>query len=134
MTTVTTNDTVDASATSLRRLGLKTHPAALIGRYGALVFLLLIVLIGSIMRPDTFATVSNLINILNQSSLTAIIAIGLTFVLVTGDFDVSIGYVASISGMIVTSFINDGFSIPSAILLTALCGVAVGLANGFIVT
>ena len=94
MTTVTTNDTVDAPATSLRRLGLKTHPAALIGRYGALVFLLLIVLIGSIMRPDTFATVSNLINILNQSSLTAIIAIGLTFVLVTGDFDVSIGYVA----------------------------------------
>ena len=98
------------------------------------MFLVLIVVVASIMRPDTFASGSNVINILNQSALTAIIAVGLTFVLVTGDFDVSIGYVASLSGMVVTSLINAGLSIPLAVLTTALCGMAVGLVNGLIVT
>jgi ribose transport system permease protein len=108
--------------------------AAFVGRYGALMFLFLIVILASIMRPDTFATTSNVVNILDQSALTAIIAMGLTFVLVTGDFDVSIGYVASLSGMVVTSLINDGWPIPIAILATAVCGMTVGLVNGLIVT
>jgi ribose transport system permease protein len=108
--------------------------AAVVGRYGALMFLFLIILAASILRPHTFASTSNVINILNQSALTAIIAMGLTFVLVAGDFDVSIGYVASLSGMLVSSFLNAGIPIQLALLATAACGVGVGLINGFIVT
>ena len=112
----------------------RIHIPTLLGRFGALIFLVVIVVGASIARPETFPTTSNLVNILDQSALTAIIAMGLTFVLVTGDFDVSIGYVASLCGMVVTSLINAGWSLPMAFVVTALVGVGIGLINGSIVT
>src|SRR4051794_3952994 len=70
------------------------------GRYGALMVLAILVVGTSILEPSTFATKDNLINVLNQSALSAIIAMGLTFALVAGEFDLSIGNTASLSGVV----------------------------------
>ena len=56
---------------------------------------LLMLLIFAALQPDTFATVGNFRNILNDMAIGAIIAAGLTIPLVAGDFDLSIGYVSS---------------------------------------
>ncbi len=59
------------------------------------------ILVFSIMAPDIFFSRANFLNILSAASLTAIIASGLTYTLVVGEFDLSIGYVASFIGLIV---------------------------------
>jgi ribose transport system permease protein len=105
------------------------------GRYGALLVLAVLVIGTSILEPDTFATKDNFINILNQSALSAIIAMGLTFALVTGEFDLSIGNVASLSGVVAcTAMVDKGLGIPAALLIAVAIGAVIGLANGLVVT
>lgn len=105
------------------------------GRYGALLVLAALIIVTSILAPDTFPTVDNAINILNQSALAAIIAMGLTFVLVTGEFDLSIGNMASLSGVSACYLmLKADFSIPVALVAVLLIGIIVGLVNGFVVT
>lgn len=111
------------------------RPMRWLGRYGALLVLGLLIVVTSILEPETFATKDNAINILNQSALAAIIAMGLTFALVTGEFDLSIGNVASLSGVVAcTVMLKADFSIPMALLTVLVMGFALGLVNGFVVT
>lgn len=106
-----------------------------LGRYGALMMLVALVVGMSILEGETFATWDNFLNILNQSALSAVIAIGLTFTLVTGEFDLSIGNTASLGGVVACTLILDGgVSIPLAILAGTVVGVLVGLLNGLVVT
>jgi len=105
------------------------------GRYGALLVLAVLVVGTSILEPETFATKDNFINILNQSALSAIIAMGLTFALVAGEFDLSIGNMASLSGVLAcTAMVDNGFGIVAAIVLSVVVGAVIGLANGLVVT
>src|SRR5919201_7003694 len=84
-----------------------------VGRYGALIVLAALIAAVALLEPETFPTKSNAINVLNQSALTAIIAMGLTFPLVAGEFDLSVGYVGSCCGVIACELmLKSGFSIP----------------------
>jgi ribose transport system permease protein len=106
-----------------------------LGRYGAIFVLLAMIAVFVALEPDTFATKDNAINILNQSALTAIVAMGLTFPLVAGEFDLSIGYQASFGGVLVAGLIErSGLSIPLAILAVVAVAGVIGLTNGIIVT
>lgn len=105
------------------------------GRYGALLVLGILVVGTSLLEPTTFATYDNFINILNQSALSAIIAMGLTFALVTGEFDLSIGNVASLSGVVcLSTMVNQDIGIVAALVLAVAIGAVVGLINGLVVT
>ena len=105
------------------------------GKYGALLVLGGLVVAMSFLEPDSFATWDNFINILNQSALTAIIAMGLTFALVTGEFDVSIGYLASLAGVVAcTTMAEWSFGLLPAFVVALVLGALFGAANGFIVT
>ena len=104
------------------------------GKYGALVVLALLLIIFTALEPRYFLTWGNLLQILNQSALAAIIAGGLTLVLAANQFDLSLGYTASLSGIAVAAMLIAGFPIPVAILLALLIGVAVGLLNSLLVT
>ena len=94
--------------------------------------------------PDAFGTRANLTAVLTDVAPVAIVAGGLTICLVTGDFDLSIGYQASIATVLVVGLLNGlGFAglavgsplpIPVAILVVLLFGVLFGVANGLIVT
>jgi ribose transport system permease protein len=110
---------------------------ALIGlsRYGTIIGLLLMVLFFSVNAPGVFLSRANFLNILSQASLTAIIASGLTYTLVVGEFDLSIGYVASFVGLIVTGLMAyEGFPIWLSIPCALALGAGIGIINGLLVT
>lgn len=126
-----TGTTVNPAGRSRGRQAL-----GLLSKYGTLVAMALMLIIFGAAAPNgTFLTYDNLINIVNQSSLTAIIASGLTIVLVVGEFDLSVGYAASLAGVLVTGLIvKQGLPLPIAIVATLGIGALIGGANGVIVT
>lgn len=106
-----------------------------ISRSGTIIGLFAMILFFSINAPGTFFSTANALNILSQASLTAIIAAGLTFTLVVGEFDLSIGYVASFVGLIVAGLMaKQGLPVPLAIILALLVGAGIGLINGTLIT
>lgn len=113
----------------------KRNVLIFISRYGTIIGLLAMIFFFSINAPDTFFSRANFLNILSQSSLTAIIAAGLTFTLVVGEFDLSIGNVASFVGLIVAGLMaKEGLPIVASIVLALAIGVAIGTFSGALVT
>ncbi|MBZ9741558.1 MULTISPECIES: ABC transporter permease [unclassified Mesorhizobium] len=94
----------------------------------ALLVLLWIVL--SLATPS-FASGNNIANLLRQGSMIAIMAVGQTFVIITGGIDLSVGAVVGFATVVVALLINAGVPIALAILITLLVGVAIGLFHGF---
>ena len=74
--------------------------APLLRRYGTFLGFLLIVSFFWSQRPDTFMTTRNWLNITQQVSILCVISLTMTLVMVGGDFDLSVGSMASLSGMI----------------------------------
>jgi len=106
-----------------------------VSKYGTLMGLLIMVVIFSILKPNSFASFNNFLNILNQGSLSAIIACGLTAVVIVGEFDMSIGYVASFAGVLVTGLmVNQHLPIGVAIPVVLIVCLIIGFVNGIIVT
>ncbi|GAB7004942.1 ABC transporter permease [Nocardioides sp. AN3] len=104
----------------------------LLARYGTLVGFVLMLLIFS-MVADSFLTVSNLGNVLKASAALGVLAIGLTIVLILGDFDLSIGYTATAAGMLAAGTAQS-FGMAGGTVAALLVGLGVGLANGLVVT
>jgi ribose transport system permease protein len=94
----------------------------------ALLVLLWIVL--SVATPS-FASGNNIANLLRQGSMIAVMAVGQTFVIITGGIDLSVGAVVGFATVVVAMMINAGFPIWVAILVTLLVGVAIGMFHGF---
>jgi ribose transport system permease protein len=106
----------------------------LLGRYGTVVFFVLIVVVFSLLSPR-FLTGGNVVNILRQSSMLAIVAAGLTLCVAAGEFDLSTGSVASLGGILGTGLIvNQGFTTAYAIGIAVFAGVGFGLLNGLLVS
>ncbi|HEX7082874.1 MAG TPA: ABC transporter permease [Gaiellaceae bacterium] len=106
----------------------------IVSRYATLIALLAMAVVFSIHSPRSFFTYDNFINILNQSSLTALIAGGLTVTLIVGEFDLSIGYAASLAGVLVAGLMShQGLSIPLAVIATVAVGAGIGTVNGALV-
>jgi len=116
----------------VREKSFKTRLMAILSKYGILLVLLVIVLILSVVSPVFFST-RNLLNILRQISVNGIIAVGVTFVIISGGIDLSVGSIVAIAGVIATSFAHPGDSVPLAVLLGSLVGLAAGSVNGIIV-
>ncbi|RVB70690.1 ABC transporter permease, partial [Mesorhizobium sp. M7A.F.Ca.CA.002.04.1.1] len=74
---------------------------------------------------------NNIANLLRQGSMIAIMAVGQTFVIITGGIDLSVGAVVGFATVVVAMMINAGFPIWLAILVTLLVGVAIGMFHGF---
>jgi ribose transport system permease protein len=89
----------------------------------------------SFASPLAFPTLANGVNVLNQASLAMIIAGGLTIAVIVGELDLSIGFAASMEGVLVTGLIvHAGLPIPVAIIAVIGVGALIGLLNGLIVT
>ncbi|MCV3210284.1 ABC transporter permease [Mesorhizobium sp. YC-39] len=107
----------------------------LLGTYGTIIVLGSMLLIFSVLQPGTFATIGNFRNIINDMAIGTIVAAGLTVPLVAGDFDLSIGYVASFCGLLVVGLLSyGGLSIPVAIILVVGLGTLIGIVNGIVVS
>jgi ribose transport system permease protein len=81
-----------------------------------------------------FLTVSNLLNVLEQTSINAIVAVGMTFVIVSGGIDLSVGSVLAVSGIGLGLALQAGVPPIAAIPLALAIGWMCGLANGLLVT
>jgi ribose transport system permease protein len=123
-------------AISARRLSPGAKAAlGIFARYGTIIGLLAMIVTFSILSPGAFPTVGNFTNVLNQASLAMIIAGGLTLAVVVGELDLSIGFAASLHGILITGLVvHDKLPIPLAVVIVIALGAVIGLANGFIVT
>ena len=92
-----------------------------------------IVLVVSIMEPD-FLTLNNLFNILRQVSINALIAFGMTFVILTGGIDLSVGSILALSSAFVAGLMTDGTSAIIAVLAGLIVGAIMGALNGMVIS
>ena len=102
-------------------------------KYKSLVGLLVLITIVTILSPS-FLSTKNIFNILRQTSVNGIIATGMTFVILTGGIDLSVGSILSISGAVCASLLASGQNIIIAVLAALIIGAMVGFLNGFIIT
>ncbi len=80
---------------------------------------------------STFASGNNISNLLRQGSMIAILAVGQTFVIITGGIDLSVGAIVGFATVVVAMMINAGFPVWIAVVATLLVGVAIGVFHGF---
>ena len=99
----------------------------LFARYGIVIALGLIVLALSL-SSDNFLTSGNLTNVLRQVSINGILAVGMTFVILTGGIDLSIGSVLALAGMVGASLVVG--TRPHSPVVAILAALAVGVAAG----
>ena len=101
---------------------------------GLLVVLLVWVMFLSL-ATDGFATRTNVLLVLRQSSTIGVVAIGATLVILLGEIDLSLGAVVSVSGVLMTKLLlGTGVNVVVAGLVSVLVGLVCGLVNGLLVT
>ena len=101
-------------------------------------FNLLIILLGfiviSMFLSSDFFTISNFMNLLQQCSITGVVAVGMTFVILIGGIDLSVGSLAAFAGMMVGMLLQSGQNIVVAIVVAVLFGAVIGSISGFLTT
>jgi len=102
--------------------------------WGTLLGFILLLLIFTVIRPDVFPSGRNLKNVVEQVATLAIVASGVTVVMVTGDFDLSVGAIASLVGIVTAMLMKAGVNTPLSILLALLLGTGAGLINGVLIS
>lgn len=105
----------------------------MIQELGALIALILLVLVIGIISPE-FRTFSNFLSLLRQSSINGFIAFGMTFVILTGGIDLSVGSVLALTTAFCASFIANGMPVGLAMILALLIGTAFGVVSGVMIT
>jgi len=103
-------------------------------RYGTLAGFVVILVFFGIRLPDTFMTAQNWLNITQQLSMLMVVAAGMTIVMVMGDFDLSVGSMASLSGIVAAILFGLGAPIWLAVGAALLVGLVGGLFNGALVS
>jgi ribose/xylose/arabinose/galactoside ABC-type transport system permease subunit len=99
----------------------------------ALPIALVVVAIGFAAAEPAFLKPENLIGILRQTSLVGIMAVGMTFVIMTGGIDLSVGPVLALSGLLAVFALDAGHGLPLALLVALGGGFCIGLVNGALV-
>lgn len=100
--------------------------------YGVLIgFVVLCIAIS--MATPAFLSKQNVLNLLRQSSIIGIISAGMTFVIISGNFDISVGAVAALSGVIVMRLATTGTNLFLAIIAAIVVCAIIGLVNGIMV-
>ncbi len=101
-------------------------------RLGTIWFLLVLIVVAGLLFPGFFET-GNLRNILSQNAPIGLIAVGMTFAMIGGGFDLSVGAIAAVSSVTFAK-LTIGVGLTQAIILTLLVACALGLINGLLVT
>ena len=102
-------------------------------QFGTLIGLFGLVIIFWILSPY-FLTVSNLLNITQQTSINAIIAVGMTFVIISAGIDLSVGSIMAFSGVVLASCLQAGLPIALAVIVGLFIGFLCGLVNGLLIS
>lgn len=100
---------------------------------GTLIGFAALIVVFGILRPELFLKTGNFFNILEQVAVLAIVASLQTVVMIVGDFDLSVGTLASLVGVVTATLLHGGMPVIPAILIGLAVGVAAGVLNGFLV-
>ena len=104
-----------------------------LSRFGILISFLVLIIIMAVLSP-AFLKISNIVNILRQTSVNGIVAVGMTFVIILAGIDLSVGSVLALSAVVATSFAHPGtFPVLVPVLAGLLTGALCGFINGFII-
>src|SRR5690625_830557 len=104
-----------------------------IAKIGPLIGLIVITVILGVLS-DTFFTLSNIFNLLRQVSVNALIAFGMTFVILTAGIDLSVGSLLALGSALTAGMLSSGMDPVLAIFLGLLIGLLLGAFNGLIIT
>ena len=104
-----------------------------IAKIGPLIGLIFIIIILSFLS-DSFLTVDNILNLLRQISINALIAFGMTFVILTAGIDLSVGSLLALGSALTAGMVSSGMDPMLAIFLGLIIGLLLGGLNGVIIT
>jgi ribose/xylose/arabinose/galactoside ABC-type transport system permease subunit len=113
-----------------RTRALGTHAGRQLGTFAGLLTLCVILWAAT----PHFLTVSNLLNVLEQTALNAIVAAGMTFVIISGGIDLSVGSVLAVAGIGLALALESGLPAPVATAIALALGLTCGLINGLLIT
>jgi ribose transport system permease protein len=102
-------------------------------RFGTLIGLLVLCAVLWALTPF-FLTVSNLLNIAQQTSINAIVAVGMTFVILSGGIDLSVGSIVAVAGVVLGTLLAEGQPLAVAVSASLATGIVCGTVNGALVT
>lgn len=103
-------------------------------RQFGLVFVALFIVVFMSFKSEVFLTSQNIINILRQISINGILAVGMTFVILTGGIDLSVGSVVAITGVIVGSLLQNGTNWFVASIAALAISIICGIINGWLIS
>ena len=106
----------------------------LFGEYSIIVVAVVMVLIATILEGTTFFSLKNFLNVLRNNAVQGIIAFGMSFVIITGNIDLSVGPQLVVAGISCLATLNSTGSIALAILVAILSSVLLSVLTGVIVT
>jgi ribose transport system permease protein len=81
-----------------------------------------------------FLTVSNLLNVAQQTSINAIVAVGMTYVILTGGIDLSVGSIVAVSGVVLGTMLQQDQSLIVSMMAALIVGLGCGLLNGTLIS
>ncbi|MCK4451097.1 MAG: ribose ABC transporter permease [Anaerolineae bacterium] len=102
-------------------------------RFGLVLSFLLLCIALSLLS-DRFLTLSNAVNVLRQSTINGIIAVGMTYVILTAGIDLSVGAVLALCTLVTADLLQKGLPVPLAVIAGLGLGAGLGLVNGLIIT
>ncbi|MFL2077541.1 ABC transporter permease subunit [Marinilactibacillus psychrotolerans] len=111
----------------------KAKRSELFRKLGPLIALIVLVTVVTFLNTN-FISPTNLLNLLRQVSVNALIAFGMTFVIITGGIDLSVGSTLALSGALTAGILAAGVPPVVAIFAGLLIGAALGLLNGIVIT
>jgi len=112
---------------------MKLDLSQVMKKYGILIGFLVIIIALSILSP-VFLRPKNLLNIVRQTSIHGIMAIGMTFVILTAGIDLSVGSMLALTGVLCAGFEHAGWPLFLIIAVTLFVGSLIGLVNGLVIT
>lgn len=104
-------------------------------RFQSLLALALLVTALSLMRPDSFLTVENGLNVFRQISINLCLSIGMTMIIISGGIDLSVGSVLALAGVVSAGLLKNGIDLPYwgvSIQFTFLGAVVAGILTGLL--
>lgn len=101
--------------------------------YGIFIAFILLCIVMSVLSP-VFLTLTNVRNVIRQSSIYGIMAVGMTFVILTGGIDLSVGSILALAGAIAAGSLKAGVNLGLVIIVALAIGIGCGLVNGLFIT
>ncbi|MBN3856863.1 ribose ABC transporter permease [Paraburkholderia sp. Ac-20340] len=117
----------------MSQLTMTPSSRATLQKLGPFIALLIIAVALSIVSPN-FLTLDNLLNVMRQASINALIAFGMTLVILLGGIDLSAGSVLALSSVIIATLLSSGTNAMVATIAGLAAGGLMGLANGIVIS